>query len=380
MRVLQFIPSLDAHDGGTTTYLQQLTPALGSLCELHVCCLFPKVGDPSKIVQLENARIHFIPLPLSQICQMKRAWMQLLDEVKPDVLHVNCCWMPQCALVQRWFVEWRKKTGSRARSFLTPHGMLEPWIIRRNYWTKKWPAIHLYQKKAVRQTDVIMATAVEEKDHLLDLGWNTTIEMIPNGIDVKNIALKTEWRQPRNFLFMSRIHPKKGIDILIDALSWGKTQKSLPEGIQVKIAGEGEPAYRKMLEEKVCAAGIEDLVHFIGPVYGPAKWQLIREADVVVLPSHSENFGLIVAEALSSGTPVITTLGTPWASLQETRSGWWVEAKPQPILQAITEAAALSAKDTEQMGLRGRRLVEERFGVELQARRIYEVYERNLKA
>ena len=380
MRVLQFIPSLDAHDGGTTTYLQQLTPALGSLCELHVCCLFPKVGDPSKIAQLENARIHFIPLPLSQICQMKRAWMRLLDEVKPDVLHVNCCWMPQCALVQRWFVEWRKKTGSPAMSFLTPHGMLEPWIIRRNYWTKKWPAIHLYQKKAVRRTDVIMATAVEEKEHLAGLGWNTRIEMIPNGIDVKNIALKTEWHQPRNFLFMSRIHPKKGIDILIDALALGMNQKSLPENIQVKIAGEGEPAYRKMLEEKVRAAGIGSMVHFVGPVYGPEKWQLIREADIVVLPSHSENFGLIVAEALSSGTPVITTLGTPWASLPETQSGWWVEANPQAILQAIKEAASLSAEEARQTGLRGRQLVEERFGVELQARRIYEVYKRYLKA
>ncbi len=378
MRVLQFIPSLDAHDGGTTTYLQQLTPALGNLCELHVCCLFPKVGDPSKIAQLENAAIHFIPLPLSQICQMKKAWLQLLDELNPDVLHVNCCWMPQCALVQRWFVEWKERTGSKAKSLLTPHGMLEPWIIRRNYWTRKWPAIHLYQKRAVRTTDVIMATAVEEKEHLLELGWNKTVEMIPNGIDVLHIAMKKEWKQPFNFLFMSRVHPKKGIDILVDAVAQGMTRKSLPENIVFRIAGEGEPDYVAMLKEKIQGAGVANRIHLIGPVYGDGKWRLLRQADVLVLPSHSENFGLVVAEALSSGTPVITTHSTPWSSLQETGSGWWTEATPEGILAALEEAVSLTSGQIRQMGENGRRLVEERFGVELQAQRIFEVYNKYL--
>lgn len=373
LRVLQFIPSLDAHDGGTTTYLQQLTPSLGALCDLHVCCLMPHDGDTSHCVKLDSATVHFIEIDyLRRRRKMKREWLALLDALRPDILHVNCCWMPQCALVQRWFVAWRSRMNLRAnapKSCLTPHGMLEPWIIRRNYWTRKLPAIWLYQRLAVRSADAIFATAEEERSHLQELGWNPRIVMIPNGIDVDAIAMKASWQAPRNFLFMSRIHPKKGIDILLRALA---QLHGLP--LRLEIAGEGDLDYVASLKKMTEDLGLQGIVSFLGPVYGNRKWEVIHRADVVVLPSHSENFGLIVAEALSAGVPVITTHGTPWGSLQESRCGWWIEAAADPLAEAITEAYGLTAAEAEAMGRRGRQLVAERYDVKLQARRIAEAY------
>lgn len=186
MIVLQFIPSLNAYDGGTTTYMQELTPALGKLVDLHICAL----GQKEDFVQLGNATIHAIEISLKHICRMRKEWMALLDEIKPDIVHINCCWLPQCALVQYWTRQWQKREkyplSLPPRLFLTPHGMLEPWIIRRNYWTKKVPAIWLYQRWAVRNADVIVATAAEEKQHIKDLGWNQNIAMLPNGINSRD--------------------------------------------------------------------------------------------------------------------------------------------------------------------------------------------------
>ena len=189
--------------------MQQLTPSLGQLCTLHVCA----VGRTADFVSLEGCEVHGITGSLWHYRQMRREWMSLLEQLRPDVVHFNCCWMPQVAWAIDWTCRYAAKHPERpVCKVLTPHGMLEPWILRRHYWTKKWPAIWLYQRRAVRQCDWLVATAQEERQHLLDLGWNQHVEVVENGIDVQKIVPKTTWCAPRKFLFMSRIHPKKGLE------------------------------------------------------------------------------------------------------------------------------------------------------------------------
>mgnify|MGYP003311959785 CR=1 FL=1 len=355
MKVLQFFPSINIYDGGTTTYIKELAPALGELVELHVCTL----GRKEDCVPLENATIHTIELSLKHICRMKKQWMAVLEEVKPDIVHINCCWMPQCALVQYW--------TRQVQVFLTPHGMLEPWIIRRNYWTKKVPAILLYQKWAVKNADVVVATAEEEKRHIEELGWNMNIEMLPNGINVSAIDMKTKWKHPKNLLFMSRLHPKKGLEMLLEAL------KDV-DGLSLKIAGGGDAAYVRSLKDLATSLGLNDRVSFLGAVFGEEKWQKIRESDIVVLPSYSENFGLIVAEALASGTPVLTTTGTPWESIKERQCGWQVEPNVLCINDALISALSLSEEEMKDMGKRARTLIEDKFDVKVLAANLYKLY------
>lgn len=363
MKVLQFFPSINIYDGGTTTYIKELAPALGQMVELHVCAL----GDKKNCVPLENATVHTIEVSLKHICRMKRQYIAVLDEVKPDVVHINCCWMPQCALVQKWTREWVKSEGLRVKVMLTPHGMLEPWIISRNYWTKKLPAIWLYQKWAVKNADVIVSTAEEERKHIEQLGWNNNIIMVPNGINTAPIEMKSQWNDAKELLFMSRIHPKKGLEILIEALADVKE-------LTLMIAGDGDPDYVQYLKTMVSNYGIGDRVTFTGPIYGEEKWRLIRDSDVVVLPSYSENFGLIVAEALASGTPVLTTTGTPWKSIEECHCGWWVDANVDAVKTALNSVKTTLSGVLEKMGRRGRQLVEEQFSAEKLAKRLLITY------
>ena len=364
MRVLQFIPSLAAKDGGTTTYMQELAPALGRLVELHVCAL----GNKEEQVMLQNATVHTIEKSLKHICTMRRQWMALLDEVKPDIVHINCCWMPQCALVQYWTRKYKFQVpGSKFQVFLTPHGMLEPWIISRHYWTKKVPAILLYQKWAVRNADVVVATAEEERKHIADLKWNDRIAMIPNGIDTARIEMKSSWKDAGDILFMSRIHPKKGLEMLIEAMT--QTTK-----LKLKIAGEGEPEYTESLKVLVSNKSLNDRIDFVGAVYGDEKWKLIREADVVVLPSYSENFGLIVAEALASGTPVLTTTGAPWKPIADQNCGWWVEPNTDEIRTALKAVETTTAEQLKTMGESARTMVETLFDVRNMAESLFAIY------
>lgn len=358
MKVLQFIPSLSASDGGTTTYMQQLAPVLGVKCELHVCC-----RSTVDAVPLSHCQVHTITHSMLHYGRMRSEWMQLLNTIHPDVVHVNCCWMPQIACVIQWTHRWRDQLsrdtqGSSDRSHhlpsivLTPHGMLEPWIIARHYWTKKVPAIWLYQRRVVQLCDLIISTADEERDHLMSLGWNPHVAMVRNGIDVHAIDPKQSWHEPRSILFMSRIHPKKGLEILLDAMAY--MSQACP--LMLTVAGMGEPSYIEQLQRRVQSLEIDDRVHFVGPVFGSEKWRLLHSADAVVLPSYSENYGLIVAEALACGTPVITTTGTPWKSVDETGSGWWVEPTVDAVANALKELSKLSCEEVGKMSINARNL------------------------
>ena len=371
MKVLHFIPSLRAADGGTTTYMQQLAPALGQLCELHVCAL----ASADDIIPLTGCQLHTITASVRHIGQMRREWMELLANVQPDVVHINCCWLPQIALVTRWTDQWRAARTSATKLILTPHGMLEPWILARHYWTRKVPAIWLYQRRAVQRCDLLIATADEERDHLMQLGWNRRIGVVKNGIDVASVTVKEHWNAPRHLLFMSRIHPKKGLEILFDALANVRaTGTSAATQLTLTVAGTGESAYVEQLKSRVQELGLADVVHFVGAVYGDQKWQLIRAADAVILPSYSENYGLIVAEALAAGTPVITTTGTPWQSLQTARCGWWVVADAPSIAVAINDLLMTSADDMANMGRRARIWAETDCAITAKVRELYQLY------
>lgn len=344
LRILHYIPSIDRASGGVGIYMQLLAKELGKLVELHVV-----THQSLNMIEIPQAQLHFITGDLKQLLRIKREWCELLNQLKPKVVHENCCWMPDSALTQKW----AQQLGYKV--VLTPHGMLEPWIIKRHYWTKKVPALLLYQKRAIVRADYLHATAESEKKNLLQLGYNSKIEVIANGIDVGEIVMKTSWKRKKEILFLSRIHVKKGINFLIEAVA---VLKEDLKGYKVNIAGEGDETYINELKVLASRLGVADYIHFIGGVYGNRKWELFRDADLFVLPTHSENFGIVVAEALACGTPVMTTKGTPWSELETENCGWWTEVGTNPIVHALRVFLQLSTDDLEKMGHNGRKLVE----------------------
>lgn len=358
MKIIHYIPSIDRVDGGTATYMQLLASELGKVTELHL--VTHRSASP---VVVKNCKVHYISRSLWG--GMKNAWKKLLQTIRPEIVHINCCWMPQCAFAQKW----AQSMGYKV--VLTPHGMLEPWIIKRNYWTKKRPALWLYQKKAIQKADYIHATAESEKENLLKLGYNNRITVIPNGIDINCISMKTTWERKKEILFLSRIHVKKGIELLMKAIAQLKDEL---KDYRVKIAGEGDPAYINTLKEIAKGQGISDIVQFVGGVYGEKKWELFRNADLFVLPSYSENFGIVVAEALASGTPVLTTKGTPWQELESQNCGWWIDLSVSELVKALKEFINTSEATLETMGKNGRKLVEDKYSNKKCAENMYKLY------
>lgn len=359
MKVIHYIPTIDRNWGGTTAYMQLLANELGKLTELHIF-----THDSENPVEIQNCQIHYLAT-IKHLIEFKKQFQFLIKDIKPDVFHVNGCWTPSCALTQKWAQEIGIKV------ILTPHGMLEPWIMARHYWTKKIPALLLYQKVAIKRADCLHATAISEKDNLLKLGYNSRIEIIPNGIEVKQISLKEDWERKKRILFLSRIHVKKGIEFLFETVSLLKNKL---DGYVVEIAGEGEFEYIVQLKQKAKDLQIDSLIKFCGGVYGEQKWKLFQEADVFILPTFSENFGIVVAEALACGTPVITTKGTPWEELETAHCGWWTEIGAQPTADALNAFLQLSTQELESMGRNGRKLVEEKYSSRKMAEDMLELY------
>lgn len=352
------MPSLRPEDGGTTTYLEQFAPALAGECELHVATL-----TDTRNVELKGTTIHVLPYGWSKMWQMVAEWRRVLKEVKPDVVQINCCWMIQCALLQM-------SVPKGTAVILMPHGMLEPWIINRHYYTRKLPAILLYQRWCVSKADMIFATCQEEKDHLLALGWNTNIEIIPNCIDAAKIPVVDKRPGDKlRLLFMSRLHPKKGLPMLLEAMG---------KGMELTVVGDGEAEYVSELKQKADTLSQQNgyECHFPGAVYGEARWQLFADTDLFVLPTYSENFGLCVAEALATGTPVLTTTGTPWQGLEQTRSGWYVKPEVGAIRAALTEAS-MQLKEpgaAKEFSERARQFVSQNYDVSALVRQLMKYY------
>lgn len=361
MRIIHYIPSIDRMAGGTSTYMQVLAKPLGRSAEVHI--VTHRSENP---LRMENSIVHYIPRynPLS--AKWRRTVLSLLDAVKPDIVHVNCCWMPDCAAIQRL----AQKHGYKV--VLTPHGMLEPWIIKRHYWTRKLPAFWLYQKAAIQRADCLQATAESEKKNLLKLGYNNNIKVVRLGIDADGIEMKRSWRKSRQILFLSRVHVKKGINYLVEAAV--QLREEL-RGYRIIVAGEGDADYVASLKRQIADCGLQDIIEFVGGVYGERKWELFRSSDFFVLPTHSENFGLAIAEALASGTPVTTTVGTPWEDLNSSNSGAWIEVGTQPLVDAMRRFLALSETELEKMGRNGRRLIETKYSARVMAEEMMRVYE-----
>lgn len=363
MKIIHYIPSIDRMAGGISTYMQVLAKPLGTMAEVHIMTHASENPLP-----MENCKVHDIPRyrPFSGV--WKKAVGNLLDSVRPDIVHVNCCWTPDCAMIQRL----AQKRGYKV--VLTPHGMLEPWIIKRHYWTRKVPALWLYQKAAVQRADCVQATAESERDNLLKLGYNSNIKVVRLGIDAESIEMKRSWKKSRQILFLSRVHVKKGINFLVEAADVLRNEL---QGYKILVAGEGDADYVEAMKRMICDRGLQDIVQLIGGVYGDEKWRLFQTSDFFVLPTHSENFGLAIAESLASGTPVITTVGTPWSDLNSSEAGAWIEIGTEPLVETLRRFLSLSEDELETMGRNGRKLIETKYSAHVMAEQMMEVYKEN---
>jgi glycosyltransferase involved in cell wall biosynthesis len=238
-----------------------------------------------------------------------------------------------------------------------PHGMLEPHALTYSRAAKAL-ARAFWQASSLRTASALRATSPEERSSFQTAGYYGLSLMIPNGIDTPpqgGFAERGERQPPlpstRTLLSLGRIHPKKGLPVLLRA--WSQLAPAFADW-QLVIAGPDERGHERELKALSVQLGVEQRCTFAGPVYGADKASLLCQSDVFVLPSYSENFGMVVAEALAAGVPVVTTTGTPWARIEKMECGWWVPPEVEALTSALRVALALPASDLRAMGQRGR--------------------------
>ncbi len=286
------------------------------------------------------------------------------EEQQIEILHDHGIWLPPNHSAIRVAHE------KRIPLVVSPRGMLEPWALSYRAWKKKI-AWALYEKRDLDSASVFCATSAQEAISIRKCGFRQPVAVVPNGVFLPEPKLRpSTCPRLRTALFLSRIHPKKGLLMLVEA--WKEVR---PTGWRVVVAGPDEGGYRKTVEEAVATAGLGDVFAFVGPVKDNAKGLLYREADVFILPTMSENFGVVVAEALAHGVPVITTTGAPWRGLLDHSCGWWVRPEAAQLASVIREATGLSSGEREAMGARGRTWMEQEFSWPSVAKRMLSVYE-----
>lgn len=277
-----------------------------------------------------------------------------------DVVHVHSNWT--------FPVWWSCSVALRQGKplVMSPRGCLDPVRLAHSAWKKR--VVAPLDRRCLRKAAAIHATSNAEREWIRAfLGHRARqprIEVIPNGVELPPIATtastsaKAEDRV-RTVLALGRLHPLKGLDLLLQAWSRLSAERQLHGGWRLVIAGPDEQRTRIRLEELAQSLGLRD-VEFLGPAYGDDKARLLRQADLVAVPSRSESFGNTVAEALAMEIPVITTTATPWAEI-DGLCGWCVAPATEPIAQALATAMQLSDGERAALGLRGRRLMQENY-------------------
>lgn len=362
MKICILTATIDKKGGGPSRSVPILVKGL-SECGCDVTLMVKETDDMNTHL-LKNSKAKIVVLPANcSIEQLEKA----IGQGKYDLIHAQGVWVPlykQAASILR-------KNG--IPYIMTPRGALEPWCLKHK-WLKKKLAMMLYQKKDLQKAAAILTTADMEAKHLRDLGLTPPMAVIPNGIDVAEYQCRPKHylsSVKKQIVFISRISPKKGIEILINV--WEKMRADFPDW-NVVIAGNGEEAYIEQLKGVISSKGLSDVVEIIPPIFGEAKHKLYMESSLFVLPTYSENFGMVIAEALACGVPVVTTNGTPWQELNDEKIGWCVDLSEENIENAIREALALPTEELFAMGQKGSKHINDNYLYTSVAKKNIELY------
>lgn len=263
---------------------------------------------------------------------------------------------------------------------IAPHGSLQKWALKRSPW-KKHLALLAYERENLHQAACLHATAEAEIADFRDYGLSNPIAVIPNGISETWLESQGEGERFRELysipsdrrilFFLSRITPKKGLPLLLEAVNRIRSDFA---GWLLIIAGTDEFGHLKEVESLVAKLGLSDLVKFTGPLFDQAKRDAFAASDAFVLPSYSEGAPMVVLDSLATGVPVITTKGTPWRSLLEWNAGWWVDPSEDGIVEALRAMLSLSESQLKIMGQNGLELVRLQYLWKAQAQKTLDLY------
>lgn len=338
---VHFIREIRSELGGVVTAGVDLCQSMASQGHRITLVTCDAKDAPAYWKEPEGKWPTVVEVPASSITELllSRKALARFEEVLSDVdvAHLHTPWELcnfQLARILR---------HKRIPYVVTIHGMLDDWSMNHKK-LKKSTFLSIGGRSLFRKATTIHFTAQAEKEqalqwipgadrslvqcYALDL---SSYNPLP-GVEPALRAFPQIHRDSRKILFLSRVHPKKGLELLLRAAAILK-QQSLP--FQILIAGPGDAPYVASLNKLAAELGVDDVTLFLGMVRGVEKRSLYEAADVFVLPTYQENFGLVLAEAMACGTAVVTTHGTDvWRELQE-GGALIVDTSPDQIAEAI---------------------------------------------
>ncbi|CAM4144341.1 glycosyltransferase [Zobellia nedashkovskayae] len=333
MKILRIIPSMDPKQGGPCQGIRNAIPEMQKLgVENEVVC-FDKSDAP--YLGQDSFTIHTLG-------ETKTPWRYndalipwlLANFKKYDVVIVHGLWLYHSHAAIKAILSYRKHNSNSPKIYIMPHGMLDPYFQRAE--ERKFKALRnkLYWKfienKVVNEVDGILFTCEEElllarttfpnykPKNEINVGYGIQPPPIYNaGMKTAFSAGLPSWNGEPYLLFLSRIHPKKGVDLFIKA--YLRLEKELEQLPQLVIAGPENHAYGKEMQALAAAS---DNILFAGMLSGDAKWGAFYESQCFVLPSHQENFGIAVVEALACAKPVlISNKVNIWREIEKENGG-----------------------------------------------------------
>jgi glycosyltransferase involved in cell wall biosynthesis len=341
MRVIHVVPAVSDEASGPSHSV------------LRLCESLIGTGADARVVTVDadsarSARPYLVRFPMGLgprrlgVSPQMHRWLNA-NAGRVDLIHNHSLWMMPNVYPGRVC-----RRNERCRLVVSPRGTLSRWALSLHAIRKRvfW---HLLQAPAVRGAVCFHATAESEYEDIRSLGFRQPVCILPNGVDVPAIQTSPS-ADRRQLLFLGRIHPTKGVDILLRA--WRAVEHRFPQW-ELHVAGPDSGGH--LAKVQLLAAQLNlHRVTFRGPLYGEAKRRAYEAASLFVLPTHSENFGMAVAEALASGTPAVVTVGAPWSGLNDEGAGWWIDIGVDPLVACLEEALASPPELLGQMGAAGR--------------------------
>ena len=365
MKILHTISGLNISSGGPTSCTYNLIKGLRDEgIEADILTLMPR-DDSDKIIA-DDSFIKALPndarTPLVYSSNFRR---YLSSHIGYDLYHANGLW----ACPTHFTAEIAKKQNKPC--VIAPHGMLYPQALQVSAWKKKIVST-VFQRKDLETASCLQATCMAELEHIRAFGLNNPVAVIPNGLVIDDsLEIRKTSNSVRRFAFVGRLNRIKNVDLLLSA--WSKLGDKT-RNCELLIIGDGDTAYKKELEEFATANKLNN-VRFLGFIMGKDLQKLVHSIDFQILPSKSENFGMVVPEALIQGVPVIASKGTPWSDLETFDCGWWVDNDIDTLISTLLIAINLSEQDRLGMGERGRTLVLRHYSIKSVSLRMKQLYE-----
>ena len=350
VRIVQIVTSIENEAAGTTVVVKRLAQSLATLGkEVELLSVGDAASADAGALRTRSFDAQFTKLAVVGPLKFSRGLSAALDIAASNgaVLHNHGLWrMPN--LYPCWAA-----MRHNSRLICSTHGMLANTALKYSPVSKAVFSATL-QRRALTAVSCFHVTSHQELEEIRAYGLDAPVAVIPNGVDIP--ALDPQSRSAfrgaiqRTMLYVGRLHPIKGLDRMLHA--WARVEALHPDW-RLRFVGPSDGGHGEELKGLAVSLGLKRVVFEEG-LYGEAKHAAYREANIFVLPSLNENFGMVVAEALANGTPVISTKGAPWQGLVERSCGWWVDHGVEPLSATLVQAMAMPPAALRAMGLEGR--------------------------